>query len=115
MSERSTLDRREFTIRSLMAMLSGVTVVITGCGPNITEPTMTDKVGLITGNHGHSVLVTSAQLAGGGAVTLSIQGTSKHLHSVELSRADVGAIRDGRKVEKHSSESGSHYHTVTFN
>lgn len=115
MSEESTLDRREFTVRSLMAMLSGVTIVITGCGPNITEPTGTDKTGIITGNHGHSVVITSAQLAAGGAVTLDIQGTSKHLHSVELTRPDIKAIREGVKLEKHSSQSGSHYHTVTFN
>ena len=119
MSERSTLDRREFTVLSLMAMLSGVTVTISGCGGSPTQPTppLTDHTGLVTGNHGHTAVVTAAQLGTGGAIKLDIQGTASHPHSVELTAAEVLSIRDGRQVEKGSSPSpsGSHSHTVTFN
>jgi hypothetical protein len=115
MSERSTLDRREFTVRSLVALLSGVAITITGCGEGPTQPTMTDKAGAITANHGHSVVITAAQLGAGGSLTLDMQGTSTHRHTVELAAGEVLAIRDGRQVVKTASTSGSHGHTVTFN
>lgn len=115
MSERSTLDRREFTVRSLVAMLSGVAITITGCGENPAQPTLTDKTGVITGNHGHSVIITAAQLGAGGGLMLDIQGTASHRHTVELTTGEVVAIRDGQQVAKASSSSGTHGHTVTFN
>lgn len=118
MSGRSTLDRREFTVRSLVAMLSGVAITITGCGEGPTQPTqpiLTDKAGVINSNHGHSVVITAVQLGAGGAVALDIQGTSSHRHTVELTAGEVAAIRDGQQVAKASTTSGSHSHTVTFN
>jgi hypothetical protein len=120
MSERRALDRREFTTRSLMAMLSGVAVTISGCsgnGPTQSTPVFTDNTGVVSGNHGHSAVITGAQLGDGGAVKLDIQGTASHPHTVELTSAEVLSIRDGRTVEKLStpSPSGSHSHTITFN
>jgi hypothetical protein len=66
-------------------------------------------------NHGHSVVITAARLGAGGAVTLDIQGTSSHRHTVELTPGEVVAIRDGQQVAKASTTSGSHGHTITFN
>jgi hypothetical protein len=116
MATRDTLDRREFTVRSLLVMLGGVAITISGC-ESPTQPTYADKTGNVASNHGHTVLITSAQLGAGGAVTLEIQGTSTHPHTVALTAAEVAAIRDGRQVSKDStpSPSGSHSHTVTFN
>jgi hypothetical protein len=114
------LDRREFTLAALLAMLSGVTITVSGCGsssPSSPTPTPTsssDKSGQISANHGHTVVITSAQLTAGGAVVLSLQGGG-HSHSVELSAGEVVQIRDGARVAKESSSSSGHSHTVTFN
>ena len=118
MAKRDTLSRREFTARSVMLALAGVTITLSGCsGDSPTEPSYTDLPGTVASNHGHAVVITSAQLAAGGAVVLEIQGTSSHPHAVELTAADVRAIRQGQRVSKESnlSPSGSHGHTVTFN
>lgn len=116
MARGDTLDRREFTVQSLLVMLGGVAITISGC-ESPTQPTYTDKTGNVASNHGHTVVITGAQLGAGGAVTLAIQGTSTHTHTVALTAADVLGILDGRQVSKDSSPSpsGSHSHTVTFN
>ena len=114
-----SLDRREFTLRSLMAMLSGVAITISGCGGGgsggPTQPSGNDRAGNVSANHGHTAVITSAQLSAGGDLMLNIRGEAPHNHTVQLGAADVAAIRDGRQVSKNSSTDDSHNHTVTFN
>jgi hypothetical protein len=129
MLERS-INRRQFTVASAMAILSGVTITITsGCGgssyapsapstpaPNPTPtPAAGDKVGAISDNHGHSAVITGAQLTTGGALALDIKGTATHTHTVQLSAADIASIAGGQRVSKSSSTAEGHDHTVTFN
>lgn len=127
MNEGPVIDlmpgRREFTLGALLAMLSGVSITISGCGggssspstptPPTTQPPA-DKTGAISANHGHVAIITSAQLTAANALVLNIQGTATHNHTVELSVAEVVQIRDGTRVAKESSAT-SHSHTVTFN
>jgi len=116
-----SVDRRDFVLGSLLAMLGGVTITISSsaCGSSPTAPTPppADKTGDITSNHGHVAVVTSAQQLDGGAVSLNIQGTASHNHVVELTADQVMQIRNGQKVSNDCSRSGGtgHYHTVTFN
>ena len=124
--EHSKIDRREFTRLSLLGMLSGVAITITGCGGggggtnNPTPPTTPggDKVGFISANHGHAVTITSAQLTAGGELRLTLRGVSgvsEHSHLLDLTAAEVVAIRDGARVSKPSSTDDAHEHTVIFN
>ena len=119
MAKREMVSRREFTLRSAMLALGGVAVTLSSAcsGDGPTEPTYTDATGSVNSNHGHTAVITSAQLSAGGALVLQIQGEGSHPHTVELTAADVRAIRDGVRVSKEStpSPSGSHAHTVTFN
>jgi hypothetical protein len=113
---RDTIDRRTFTLQSLMAMLAGVTITISGCGDDDPEnPTPTDETGEISSNHGHTAVVTSAQLTAGGTVVLNIQGSANHTHNLELSAAQIVQIRNQTRVAKDTSVTNSHMHTVTFN
>jgi hypothetical protein len=76
------------------------------------------EAGSISANHGHSVVITSAQLTAGGQLTLSLGpavGVPDHTHSVTLTAAEVVSIRDGARVSKVSSTADAHLHTVTFN
>lgn len=114
------LDRREFTRLSLLGMLSGVAITISGCGGGSGGPgspsTPTDgKAGTISVNHGHTAVISSAQLAAGGQLSLGIRGNSDHPHTVDLSAAEIVSIRDGNRVSKVSSDDQFHTHTVTFN
>ena len=128
----TVIDRRQFTLASAMAILSGVAITITSaCGggssssptsPSTPTPTPTpapapsgDKVGTISDNHGHSAVITGAQLTAGGALLLDIQGSSSHAHTVQLSAAEITSIAGSQRVSKSSSTSQGHDHTVTFN
>jgi hypothetical protein len=121
------VDRREFALRSVMVMLAGVTVTISGCGggggtggggnPNqpTTDPSTGEKIGNISDNHQHRAVITAAELAAGGAITLQIRGSADHPHTVPLTADEVVAIRNGQRVGKASSDEDFHTHTVTFN
>ena len=119
------LDRREFTVAAVMAMLAGVSITISGCGgggggggtgsPNQPTPTNGDKLGNVSANHGHVARLTAAELTAGNALTLQIRGESDHPHTVVLSAGEVASIAAGQRVGKASSEEQVHTHTVTFN
>jgi hypothetical protein len=132
MASHAGLTRREFTVAAALAALSGVAITISesACGgssyspstptPNPTPaPTPTpasgDKVGEISSNHGHSAVITAAQLTAGGALQLDIMGTATHTHTVVLTAAEVTAIAGGTKTSKESTTTDGHSHTVTFN
>jgi hypothetical protein len=133
MSQEKSLTRREFTVASALAMLSGVAITISSsaCGgssysPSSPTPTPAptptptpapsgDKVGTISSNHGHSAVVTAARLTAAQAFSLDIQGSATHTHTVELSGADLTAIAANTRVSKESSTDSAHSHTVTFN
>jgi hypothetical protein len=124
MKQERLLDRREFTLAAALAVLSGVAITVSGCSSGSDSPTApspspsaggSEKVGAIGTNHGHSASITSAQLTAGAALTLGIQGTSAHPHTVTLAASDVSAIAGGQRVAKDSSTDSGHSHTVTFN
>jgi hypothetical protein len=128
------LKRRQFTQEASLAFLAGVVVTVADCGggsgggsgndgygPTGGSPTTTlaaapegSKTGTITGNHGHTAVITGAQLTAGGAVSLDIAGTAGHSHMVDLPAQAIADIRSSRKVEKMSTAT-DHAHMVTFN
>jgi hypothetical protein len=127
------LKRRQFTQEASLAFLAGIVVTVSDCGgggggggddgygPTTGSPTTTlaaapsgSKSGTITGNHGHTAVITAAQLSAGGAVSLDIAGTAGHSHLVDLPAKAVVEVKDGRKVEKMSTAT-DHAHLVTFN
>jgi hypothetical protein len=126
MKVRDGLDRREFTVAAVLAALSGVTITISGCGGDggggTTNPNPVPTTGpgdkaasSISGNHGHTAVITAAQLTSTSTVGLDIRGQADHPHSVELTAAQVQQIAANQRVSKESTVDQSHSHTVTFN
>ena len=126
--EKKTLDRRQFTLATALAALSGVAITISAAcgGSGYSSPSSpssggtgasgaTDKVGQISNNHGHSAVITAAQLTAGGALVLNIQGAATHNHTVSLAAAEISSIAANQRVAKESSVDNGHSHTVTFN
>jgi len=114
------LSRRQFSRESLLAMLAGVTITITGCGDddndsNPTGPTGTGVTGTVSANHGHEARVTDVQITTAGAVNLDIRGTADHPHTVALTAAQVVQIGNRQQVVVTSTTDNAHQHTVTFN
>jgi hypothetical protein len=126
------LSRRKFTQEASLAFLAGVSVTVAACGgggcggggddgygpPTSGTPTTLppgSKSGNVSANHGHSATITAAELQAGGAVSVDIAGSAGHPHLVVLPAQAVQEVRDGRKVQKESTATDGHTHTVTFN
>jgi hypothetical protein len=120
LDSRRSVTRREFTLEAALAILAGcvISVAETGCGGTTNQGpsplTTGDVTGVISANHGHTAMVTAAQITAGGAVTLDIQGSATHDHKVSLSQADLGTLKNRQPVSSTSSTDASHSHTVTF-
>ena len=122
------LTRREFTVESILALLAGVTITVSGCGGYTSSPTAPtappttpttpstqDVSGVISANHGHVATVTSAQITAPNAVSLNIQGTATHNHVVSLTADQIRMIGARTQVAVQSTTEAGHLHTVTFN
>lgn len=135
------ISRREFSERSVLAMLGGVVVTLAGCGdsgygptsasPSSGAPTATPSAppgsveGTVSANHGHVAVITAARLGEGNAISLDITGNAGHPHQVELTMAELQSIASGSRVSKPSStfrpestlypDVEMHSHFVTFN
>jgi hypothetical protein len=121
------IDRREFiSAATALAMLGGAGITI-GCGsdsgssptPPPPPPPTGAKLGSVADNHGHTATILGAQLDAGGSITLNIQGSSEHQHTVVVSATQVTSIKAGTRVVIPSSSDegllGVHSHNVTFN
>ncbi|MGE0454915.1 MAG: hypothetical protein AB7O37_09580 [Vicinamibacteria bacterium] len=117
------IGRRDFTAAGILALLSGVAISVTGCGGGgsgspsgpSTPAASGDKSGTVSANHGHTAVITAAQLQAGGAVALNIRGSSDHPHTLSLTAAQVASIAGGTRVTQTSSSDDGHSHDVTFN
>jgi hypothetical protein len=114
----STIGRRDFTLQAALALLAGVVITIDGCGgsssPMAPATVVNDVQGSISGNHGHVATITGAQITAGNGVSLDIQGTATHPHTVEITQADLRSLQGRQAVTKDSTNNSSHQHTVTF-
>ena len=126
--DSDTIGRRDFALKSVLAVLAGTTITVTGCGSddsptaptNGSDPGGGSATGAISANHSHAAQITGAQLTAGDAISLEIQGSATHPHTVELTMNDVQQIVAGNRVSTESSFSdssafGNHRHTVSFN
>jgi len=113
------MDRREFLAKAgIAATWAGIAIRVSACGDdNGAGPGDGSVTGTISGNHGHDVFVTQAQLLNGNAVMLILDGDfDDHTHSLQLSSLDVEDIANGLRVSvSSSSSSDGHFHVVTFN
>jgi hypothetical protein len=112
------MDRRTFSVEAARLLLGGAAITIGGCGggssPAASTPPLSDVQGSVSSNHGHSAVITGAQLGAGNDLQLNIQGTSSHAHTLSLTASEVRSVRDGARVQKDCT-GGSHTHSVTFN
>jgi hypothetical protein len=111
------LSRREFSRESVLAMLAGVVITVSGCGDD--DPTGpsggSDVTGNVSANHGHVATVRGADITAGGAINLDIRGQADHPHTVTLTATQVQQIANRQQVTVTSTTEVAHQHTVTFN
>jgi hypothetical protein len=118
----ASLTRREFTLEAALALLAGCVITVSDACGSSTSPTPAppvDVTGAISANHNHAALITAAQITAGSVVTLNIQGTAAHPHTLSITQADLTALKNRQTVTSNSSTDqsttfGLHSHTVTF-
>jgi hypothetical protein len=116
------LSRREFSRESVLAMLAGVVITVTGCSDSDSSPTSptqggsgTDVTGAVSANHGHVATVRAVDITAAGAVSLDIRGQADHPHTVMLTATQVQQIGNRQQLTATSTTDAGHQHTVTFN
>ena len=131
------MHRREFTVQSALAALGGVVITVAGCSDYASPSSPTEAPspapapaptpspapagptgnvsGAVSANHGHTAVVTGAQLTAGNTVIVDITGSANHAHRVELNPSELSAIASGQRLSKLSTTDLAHDHTVTFN
>lgn len=113
----ASFTRRAFTLEAALAILAGCVITISdACGGSKTAPTPTpaDITGSVAANHGHSAVITGAQISAGNAVSLNIQGQATHSHTLSLTQGDLGNLKNRQAVSVTSSTDSGHSHLVTF-
>lgn len=119
--------RRIFIGAAAAALFAGIAIQVTGCSTDDKDdagnPSANgDKSGVVLGNHPapHKAAITKAQFEAGGGVTLDIQGSSDHTHTVVFTAEQVAAIKAGQHAMTSSttytpSGGSGHAHEVMFN
>jgi hypothetical protein len=67
----------------------------------------------ISGNHGHVLEVSAADIAAGADKSYDIQGSSVHTHQVTLTAAHFEKLAQGQSVVVTSTDGSAHSHAVT--
>lgn len=70
----------------------------------------------IADNHGHTLVVTPADVAAGADKTYNIQGASDHPHEVTVRAADFAKLQSNANasVQVVSTSDAGHTHTITI-
>jgi hypothetical protein len=74
--------------------------------------TANGTISTISGNHGHLLLVSKADVAAGDAKTYDIRGTADHAHSITVTTAMFTMLRGDTAITAISSRDSGHMHTV---
>ena len=120
LEQQRGLTRRAFTLDAALALLAGCVITISdACGsssptPVTPTPTTVDVTGVVSANHGHTAVITGAQITAGNAVALNIQGTASHPHTLSISQSDLQTLKNRQAISSASSTDSGHSHTVTF-
>ena len=69
----------------------------------------------ISENHGHKLTVSVSDMENAVSKTYSIQGSSGHDHNVTLTEADFTSLKANKGIQKESTTTDGHSHTVTVN
>ena len=67
----------------------------------------------ISGNHGHSLIVTMADITAGVQKCYDVAGTAGHSHYITLMPADFTMLAGGGTVTKFSCNGGDHQYVIS--
>jgi hypothetical protein len=103
------------TRKAFCAHLMGGSVVllIQSCGGGDDGPAATGCTDTIAANHGHVLMIATADLDSATDKVYDIQGSAAHTHTVTLTVAQLRALKAGMSVTVTSSPGAGHDHSVS--
>jgi len=112
-----SISRKQF----LVGIGAGALAAIVGCGGDdggsvdaASTGTCMNPATTISANHGHTMVVTIADVNAAANKMYIITGSAGHDHEVDLTADQFAKLRAGQSVTIESSESGNgHSHSVT--
>lgn len=116
-----TMTRKQF-LRSLAGAGIGAVgaSVLIGCGSDnpatpdarVVSCTLNGTAVTIAGNHGHTLVVSTADIAAAADKTYNIMGTSPHTHMVTITAAQFAMLAANTSITVVSTDA-LHTHSVT--
>jgi hypothetical protein len=85
-----------------------------GSGGNPTAQCVGGADVEIEDNHGHTLVVSEADVAAAADKTYDIEGGADHAHTVEITAAQFAQLAAGEEVVIESSDDDGHSHDVTI-
>ncbi|MEE9364465.1 MAG: hypothetical protein V3U92_17835 [Cellulophaga sp.] len=67
----------------------------------------------ISANHGHTLVVSKADISAASEKSYSIKGSSNHNHNITLSANNFATLKTSKIISVTSSTDGGHSHSVT--
>lgn len=121
------MDRKGFIKKTVGAVLVSLPVIsLIGCSsddtangdPNIdldTADCLTNGANAtaISSNHGHTLVVSKADIDAGSQKSYSIRGSAGHNHTIALTSANFNTLKTAKSISVESSRDSSHRHDVT--
>jgi hypothetical protein len=116
-----TLTRKEFlsTVVTAVAGAAGV-AWLAGCGSSDDDGGSTGgdclangTTAAISGNHGHTLMVSKADVMMAAAHTYDITGAADHTHMVTISAGAFGMLASNQSVMTISTTGANHTHNIT--
>lgn len=119
-----TLTRKEF-LRSVVGATAGAAgaALLVGCGSDggsadagATSCTMNGTSSTIGSNHGHTLMVSKADVTAGAQKMYNIEGGAGHAHTVTVTAAMFTMLQSNTTVMSNSTAGGTdgHTHSVTI-
>ena len=108
-----TISRKAFLVQ-----LAGGGWALASCGgggdsPPAPPPAGTGCVATITGNHGHVLAISAADLNSLADITYDILGSADHTHSVTFTAAQLAQLKAGNSVSVTTTTTLAHNHAIS--
>ena len=116
------MKRQEFIKKSLLTIGATLPLLsLVGCGGEddgddvVAEASCVDfgTESAIGSNHGHDLIVSTADVNSEIPMTYRIQGSSAHNHTVTITAEQFAELRSGNTIRVDSTTDESHSHRVT--
>jgi len=104
---------RKDLLRSALAAV-GVNALGTGCGGDDSSgPSESSCSSEIVDNHGHTLVVSQAEVQAAADKVYSIKGSAAHTHEVTITSSHFGDLKTGKLVALTSTTAAGHSHSIT--